>query len=73
MGSGWLRFSNFGDMVALTPDHEVDAATLNIILRLCVEKGYVFIPTEVAERPYDGQNPGVTGIEDWWVRFFDWV
>lgn len=40
---------------------------------LCARLGYVFVPTEYAELPYDGANPGVTGIRDWWIRYFDWV
>lgn len=29
---------------------------------------------DLCERlPYDGGNPGVSGIRDWWIRYFDWV
>jgi hypothetical protein len=73
LGTGWIRFSNFGDMVSITPDREIDYATVAIIQRLCDEEGYVFIPTEFTESPYTGANPGVTGIRDWWIRYFDWV
>ena len=73
LGSGWLRFSNFGDLVAITPDHEVDAETLDCVRRLCRERRYVFVPTELTELPYTGENPGVTGIRDWWIRYFDWI
>ena len=73
LGSGWLRFSNFGDMVSITPDYELDDATLALVSSLCHEKGYCFVPTAFGELPYDGTNPGVTGIRDWWIRYFDWV
>ena len=73
INTGWLRFSNFGNMVSITPDHEVDSATVTTILRLCQEMGYTFIPTEFTELPYTGTNPGVTGIRNWWIRYFDYV
>ena len=73
VGTGALRFSSFGDMACLTPDCELDEATLAAIRDLCERLGYVFVPTEYAELPYDGSNPGVTGIRDWWIRYFDWV
>ena len=73
LGSSWLRFSNFGDMVAITPDHVLDEPTLAIVQGLCRGMGYAFVPTEFAELPYDGKNPGVTGIRNWWIRYFDWV
>ncbi len=73
LGSGWLRFSNFGSMVSITPDHEVDDRTVGIIRGICAKMGYTFVPTAFAELPYTGENPGVTGIRDWWIRYFDWV
>jgi len=73
LGVGWLRFSNFGNMVSISPDHEVDEQTLAIIEDICDQKGYFFIPTQFTERPYTGKNSGVTGIPDWWIRYFDWV
>ena len=73
LGSGWLRFSNFGNMTAITPGAEVDEALVSTLHTLCEKRGYVLIPADVAELPYTGLNPGVTGIRDWWIRFFDWV
>jgi hypothetical protein len=73
LGNGWLRFSNFGDMVAVTPDCEITPELRGIVQQLLLQHEYVFVETEFAEAPYTGQNPGVTGIEDWWIRYFDWV
>jgi len=73
LGTGWLRFSNFGDMVAISPDCEITPEKIEIIQHLLLLHEYVFVVTEFAEAPYTGQNPGVTGIEDWWTRYFDWV
>lgn len=73
LGAGWLRFSNFGEMVSLTADHEVSEATLAVVLHLCVDQGYIFIPTEFAELPYTGGTVGVDGIRDWGIRYFDWL
>ena len=73
LDGGTLRFSNFGDMVALSIDHEVDRQTVQVIERLCKEMNYFLIDTKLAELPYTGVNPGVTGIGSWWIRYFDWV
>ena len=70
---GTLRFSNFGDMIGFTPDHEAPPAVMDSVERLAKENGYILIPTDVLEKRYTGKNPGVTGIRDWWIRYFDWV
>jgi hypothetical protein len=37
------------------------------------QHGYVYMPATILEQPYTGNNPGVTGIPNWWIRYFDWV
>lgn len=73
IGGAHLRFSNFGDMVATTDDKSIAPATLDIIKNLLAAHGYVFVPHDLLEEDYTGDNPGVTGIRDWWIRYFDWV
>jgi len=73
LGSDLLRFSNFGNMVSITPNHQVNEGTIALVLKLCQENEYFFVPTEFAEMPYTGENPGVAGISSWWIRYFDWV
>ncbi len=73
LGTGALRFSAFGRMIAFTPDIELPDETLEQVTRLAAERGYVLIPTEVLETDYLGAHPGVTGIETWWIRYFDWL
>jgi hypothetical protein len=68
-----LRFSNFGEMVALSEEESVAADVVDTIRRLALLLGYVYVPTRLLTTPYTGKNPGVTGIEDWWTRYFDWV
>jgi hypothetical protein len=79
-----VRFSNFGDMVSvgtcyfgeMAPDRNdepIPAAVLNTIVEVLEKEGYVYVPPEVLMQPYTGKNPGVTGIRDWWIRYFDWV
>lgn len=73
LGGDWLRFSAFGEMVTVRDTELVDPTTLDTVRRLCVERGYVFIPPEFTKLPYTGNNRGVTGIRDWWIRYFDVV
>ena len=79
-----IRFSNFGDMVSvgtcyfgeMSPDggdEPIPPGLLKTIVGVLEKEGYVYIPAEVLTQPYTGKNPGVTGIRDWWIRYFDWV
>jgi hypothetical protein len=79
-----IRFSNFGDMVSVgtcyfgemapdVGDKPIPPALLKAIVAVLEKEGYVYVPAEVLTQPYTGKNPGVTGIRDWWIRYFDWV
>ncbi|MDB5033583.1 MAG: hypothetical protein JWQ98_824 [Chlorobi bacterium] len=70
---GRLRFSSFGEMIAFTPDHEVPPPLVDIIRDLARERGYLLVPTEVLETSYVNVKPAFSGIESWWIRFFDWL
>ena len=71
--TGWLRFSSFGDMVALVSDQDTSEPTLDLVQRLCGEGGYTFVPEQFTALPYTGLAKGVYGIPDWATRFFDWL
>jgi hypothetical protein len=73
LDGGWLRFSNFGEMIALTPDNEVPADVVGMVKALASEHGYVFVPTAALERPYPATVDGASSITTWWIRFFDWL
>jgi hypothetical protein len=73
LGGVWLRFSNFGDMVAVTDDSFADPDTLRIVRAHLSDHCYRFMPNSVLDQPYTGSNLGVTGIDTWWIRYFDWV
>lgn len=68
-----IRFSNFGDMAAVSEDGPVPKEMMRGIIELLEKHGYVYIPARVLDQPYTGANPGVTGIRNWWIRYFDWV
>ena len=68
-----LRFSRFGDMVASGAERDLKPEALSQIRRLLEAHGYTVVPVAYLHRPYTGRNPGVTGIESWWVRYFDWI
>lgn len=67
-----IRFSNFGDMVAISGEECLPAHLHDHVKETLGARGYVYIP-EAVLGPYTGENPGVTGIRDWWIRYFDWV
>jgi hypothetical protein len=68
-----IRFSNFGDMAAISDDEPVAEPTMAAVVGLLAKHGYVYVPANVLAQPYTGSNPGVTGIDTWWIRYFDWV
>ena len=79
-----IRFSNFGDMVSVgtcyfgemapdDADEPIPPTMLKTIVAVLEKEGYVYVPPEVLMQRYTGKNPGVTGIRDWWIRYFDWV
>ena len=71
LDGGYLRFSNFGDMVVTTDDESIAPSALDIIKDLALKHGYVIVPHDLLEEDYTGKNPGVTSIRDWWIRYFD--
>jgi hypothetical protein len=68
-----IRFSNFGNMATVSEDEPVSEELMRAIVELLEKHGYVYVPAAVLDQPYTGENPGVTGIRTWWIRYFDWV
>lgn len=68
-----IRFSNFGDMASVSFGELLPKETTDIVDRLLKEHGYINVPSEELDLPYSGDNPGVTGIETWGIRYFSWV
>lgn len=60
-------------MIAFTPDHEVQAEVVTAVHEMAAGHGFLEIPTPCLEASYSGRNPGVTGIDTWWTRYFDYV
>lgn len=68
-----IRFSNFGNMTTISEDEPLPEDTLNRLKALFDKHGYIYVPATVLDQPYSGCNPGVRGIDTWWIRYFDWV
>lgn len=70
----WLKFSNFGDMVALEDnDARLSPEGLKVIAAALEDNGYVFIPDNILAEKYTGpwlkaQHPPF----NWSARFFDY-
>lgn len=70
---GIIRFSNFGDMATVDDSEPLPEATMALVEELLARHGYTYIPAHVLDVDYTGNNPGVTGIQSWWIRYFDYV
>jgi hypothetical protein len=68
-----VRFSNFGDMVAVDDEEPIPDTTIKQVTELLAKHDYTWVPAAVLHAPYTGVNPGVTGISSWWIRYFDYV
>lgn len=70
---GLLRFSDFGRMIAVTPDSEVPEDVMAAIRELAAGRGYTLVPTADLEAPYPRADGTRLGIRTWWIRFFDYL
>ncbi len=68
-----LRVSNWGELATVSDEAAIHPAALVRIKAVLEHAGYLYIPPRVLALPYTGENPGVTGIATWWIRYFDWV
>jgi len=68
-----LRFSNFGSFITINDGEDLPEEMLATTLQLADEFGYTYIPYRYLDADYTGSNPGVTGIDSWWIRYFDYV
>ncbi|MBB3210689.1 hypothetical protein FHS27_006537 [Rhodopirellula rubra] len=68
-----LRFSNFGSFITINDDEGVPDEILSTILELADRFEYTYIPYQYLDADYTGSNLGVTGIDSWWIRYFDYV
>ena len=69
----FIRFSNFGDLVSIYSDHEVDRQLNKLILSLLAKHNYTYLPFAETALEYTGLNAGRAGIDTWWSRYFGWI
>lgn len=69
-----IRVSNFGNFAtAYEDDTVVQPEVLSSIIATLNEFGYIYIPSEILNTPYTGENRGVDGFSSWGHRYFDWT
>lgn len=69
----FIRFSNFGNMVTVGNVNFLSERMLAVVLDLFEIHGYIYVPETELGGEYTGSNPGVGGIRNWWIRYFDWI
>ncbi len=67
-----LRLSNFGDLATISDEGSVDPVHLHIVTSCLAELGYQYIPLDVLQEKYDGENRVLRGVS-WWIRYFDYL
>lgn len=69
-----IRASNFGNLATIWDEGTVvQMPYLKIIWQALEEFGYVYVPSNVLHRPYDGRNPYIRSGSLWGDRFFDYL
>ena len=68
-----ILFSNFADMAGIANEATLPREIHNQLKEILASHGYLYIPEDVLEETYTGDNPGVSGFCDWWQRFFDYI
>ncbi len=69
----FIRFSNFGNMVTVGNVNFLSERMTVAVLELFEIHGYIYVPESELAAEYTGSNPGVSGIRNWWIRYFDWI
>lgn len=64
-----LIFSNYGNLMSISNEEDVDPNTLNRIKTLAKVLGYTYIPDKLTGQPYDGKD---SQTDSWWQRYFSW-
>jgi hypothetical protein len=65
-----IRFSNFGNLVTIFRTEDVRSDWVNVITDLIEEHGYSYVPEAVLQQSYTGRNKGISGVKDWFQRYF---
>jgi len=66
-----LRFSNYGDMVAVTDEDYDGSPECLRVFEIARKHGFTPIEHEILDRDYDGINGDA--FPTWWIRYFDWI
>jgi hypothetical protein len=78
----YMRASNFGGFITAYHIHchgplfemsTPQQPDLSHIASLVGRWQYTYIPVDVLNEPYTGENPGVDGIRTWFHRYFDYI
>jgi hypothetical protein len=71
-GPAILCTSNFGRLAAVRPEAAVEPSALEHIRSTLAAHGYVYVPAELQDAPYEGAAE-VDAIEPtWWSRYFEY-
>lgn len=67
-----VRFSWFADMFTVFGDKLSDF-DLQAVKDFLEKHGYVYVPANELEQPYDGVNVPYEAELTWWTRYFDYL
>lgn len=67
-----IRFSNFGNLAAVTGSGHVPDCVLKAIARELDAQGFTLLPADELDDAYDGVMQDKS-LDTWWTRYFDWL
>jgi hypothetical protein len=71
LGSGALRFSNFGKLVAFVGERALPASLEKAVSELVDELGYTLVPQDALDARYGGAHAQLGRCDSWQQRFFE--
>lgn len=71
-----IRFSSFGNFFAVWSNsikEKIEDAKINQVIAETEAAGFVYIDSETLEQKYTGKNRYLADLENWRLRYFDYL
>lgn len=71
-----VRFSSFGNFFTVWSNsirEKIVGAKIAEVIAETENAGFVYIDAETLEQKYTGKNRHLANLENWWLRYFDYL
>ena len=71
-----IRFSSFGNLFTIWSNsvtEKLKQSKVDEIIAETERHGFVFVEVEALDEPYTGKHLHLSHLENWWLRYFDYL